>query len=121
MVVSVQTCLFSDLLYLNLHVYNKILPVNVVLYSFSLNRSVIVHAWPVAAQRLILCMGETSILPEICVPLSLWGGIHPAPVTANPPLEEIYPQGGPHLFPSCLPPHVGKIMSLPLPEVSLNS
>lgn len=53
-------------------------------------------------------MGEAGIFPELCAPLSLWGGIHPAPVIAKPPLEELYPQGGPHLFPSPLPPHPGR-------------
>lgn len=65
-------------------------------------------------------MGEASIFPELCAPLSLWGGIHLAPVIANPPLEELYPQGGPHLFP---PPSLWKKnpQSLPLPVVTQNS
>lgn len=43
-------------------------------------------------------MGGASF-PELCAPLPLWGGIHLAPVTANPPLEEArHPRGGPHLF-----------------------
>lgn len=67
-------------------------------------------------------MGETGIFSELCSPLCLWGGIHPAPVSANPPLEELYPQGGPHLFPSPLLPHFEKkIISLPLPVVTQNS
>ncbi|KAK2902372.1 hypothetical protein Q8A73_012118 [Channa argus] len=42
---------------------------------------------------------ETSVFLELCAPFCLWGGIHPVLVSANPPLEEFYPQGGPHLFP----------------------
>lgn len=48
-------------------------------------------------------LGGSSFFLELCAPLFQRGGIHPAPVTANPPLEKFHPQGGPHLFPPLLP------------------
>lgn len=65
-------------------------------------------------------MGENNIFPELCAPLCLWGGIHPVPVSANPPPEVLYPQGGPHLFPPPSLLSLEKIISLPLPVVTQN-